>query len=128
MLWRTKKIPMARFCWPPPDYPSGFGKYEKEDAFYTNLGICTAEGALVLVQPYNIYVVRQATEGLMSTTKVNEKNVAIVNDSRQVTWVRLWVWAGSQHGIKSYVFAFIQLPLSPQLFLVEQGYYNRKFI
>lgn len=86
----------------------------KEDAFYTNLEFGTA-GMRGLVgagtNRINIYVVRQATEGLarlIESKGVNEKErgVAIAYDSRHFSPEFAFESAAvlAKHGIKSYVF------------------------
>ena len=86
----------------------------KEDAFYTNLEFGTA-GMRGLIgagtNRINIYVVRQATEGLarlIESKGVNEKErgVAIAYDSRHFSPEFAFESAAvlAKHGIKSYVF------------------------
>lgn len=86
----------------------------KEDAFYTNLEFGTA-GMRGLVgagtNRINIYVVRQATEGLARLTKSKggnekERGVAIAYDSRHFSPEFAFESAAvlAKHGIKSYVF------------------------
>ncbi len=86
----------------------------KEDAFYTNLEFGTA-GMRGLIgagtNRINIYVVRQATEGLarlIETKGGNEKErgVAIAYDSRHFSPEFAFESASvlAKHGIKSYVF------------------------
>lgn len=86
----------------------------KEDAFYTNLEFGTA-GMRGLIgagtNRINIYVVRQATEGLarlIESKGVNEKErgVAIAYDSRHFSPEFAFESATvlAKHGIKSYVF------------------------
>ena len=86
----------------------------KEDAFYTNLEFGTA-GMRGLIgagtNRINIYVVRQATEGLarlIESKGGNEKNrgVAIAYDSRHFSPEFAFESAAvlAKHGIKSYVF------------------------
>ncbi|WP_270308071.1 phospho-sugar mutase [Streptococcus koreensis] len=86
----------------------------KEDAFYTNLEFGTA-GMRGLIgagtNRINIYVVRQATEGLarlIETKGGNEKErgVAIAYDSRHFSPEFAFESAAvlAKHGIKSYVF------------------------
>ncbi|EOT4861075.1 TPA: phospho-sugar mutase [Streptococcus pyogenes] len=86
----------------------------KEDAFYTNLGFGTAgmRGYIGAgTNRINIYVVRQATEGLakLIETKGEEakkRGVAIAYDSRHFSPEFAFESAQvlAQHGIKSYVF------------------------
>lgn len=86
----------------------------KEDAFYTNLEFGTA-GMRGLVgagtNRINIYVVRQATEGLARLIeskggKEKERGVAIAYDSRHFSPEFAFESAAvlAKHGIKSYVF------------------------
>ena len=86
----------------------------KEDAFYTNLEFGTA-GMRGLIgagtNRINIYVVRQATEGLarLIESKVGnekERGVAIAYDSRHFSPEFAFESAAvlAKHGIKSYVF------------------------
>lgn len=86
----------------------------KEDAFYTNLEIGTA-GMRGLVgagtNRINIYVVRQATEGLARLIESKggnekERGVAIAYDSRHFSPEFAFESAAvlAKHGIKSYVF------------------------
>lgn len=86
----------------------------KEDAFYTNLEFGTA-GMRGLVgagtNRINIYVVRQATEGLARLIESKggnekERGVAIAYDSRHFSPEFAFESAAvlSKHGIKSYVF------------------------
>ncbi|VNM87148.1 phosphoglucomutase [Streptococcus pneumoniae] len=86
----------------------------KEDAFYTNLEFGTA-GMRGLVgagtNRINIYVVRQATEGLARLIKSKggnekERGVAIAYDSRHFSPEFAFESAAvlAKHGIKSYVF------------------------
>ncbi|HGL8861209.1 TPA: phospho-sugar mutase [Streptococcus pneumoniae] len=86
----------------------------KEDAFYTNLEFGTA-GMRGLVgagtNRINIYVVRQATEGLARLIESkggneNERGVAIAYDSRHFSPEFAFESAAvlAKHGIKSYVF------------------------
>ncbi|WP_368537189.1 phospho-sugar mutase [Streptococcus pneumoniae] len=86
----------------------------KEDAFYTNLEFGTA-GMRGLVgagtNRINIYVVRQATEGLARLIKSKggnekERGIAIAYDSRHFSPEFAFESAAvlAKHGIKSYVF------------------------
>lgn len=86
----------------------------KEDAFYTNLEFGTA-GMRGLIgagtNRINIYVVRQATEGLARLIeskgeKEKERGVAIAYDSRHFSSEFAFESAAvlAKHGIKSYVF------------------------
>ncbi|TVX42260.1 phospho-sugar mutase [Streptococcus pneumoniae] len=86
----------------------------KEDAFYTNLEFGTA-GMRGLVgagtNRINIYVVRQATEGLARLIESKggnekERGVAIAYDSRHFSPEFAFEFAAvlAKHGIKSYVF------------------------
>ncbi|SNG48049.1 phosphomannomutase [Streptococcus pneumoniae] len=86
----------------------------KEDAFYTNLEFGTA-GMRGLVgagtNRINIYVVRQATEGLARLIEAKggnekERGVAIAYDSRHFSPEFAFESAAvlAKHGIKSYVF------------------------
>ena len=86
----------------------------KEDAFYTNLEFGTA-GMRGLIgagtNRINIYVVRQATEGLARLTESKggnekERGVAIAYDSRHFSPEFAFESAAvlAKHGIKSYVF------------------------
>lgn len=86
----------------------------KEDAFYTNLEFGTA-GMRGLVgagtNRINIYVVRQATEGLARLIESKggnekERGVAIAYDSRHFSLEFAFESAAvlAKHGIKSYVF------------------------
>lgn len=86
----------------------------KEDAFYTNLEFGTA-GMRGLIgagtNRINIYVVRQATEGLASLIESKggnekERGVAIAYDSRHFSPEFAFESAAvlAKHGIKSYVF------------------------
>ena len=86
----------------------------KEDAFYTNLEFGTA-GMRGLIgagtNRINIYVVRQATEGLARLIeskggKEKERGVAIAYDSRHFSPEFAFESAAvlAKHGIKSYVF------------------------
>lgn len=86
----------------------------KEDAFYTNLEFGTA-GMRGLIgagtNRINIYVVRQATEGLARLIKSKggnekERGVAIAYDSRHFSPEFAFESAAvlAKHGIKSYVF------------------------
>ena len=86
----------------------------KEDAFYTNLEFGTA-GMRVLIgagtNRINIYVVRQATEGLARLIESKggnekERGVAIAYDSRHFSPEFAFESAAvlAKHGIKSYVF------------------------
>lgn len=86
----------------------------KEDAFYTNLEFGTA-GMRGLVgagtNRINIYVVRQATEGLARLIELKggnekERGVAIAYDSRHFSPEFAFESAAvlAKHGIKSYVF------------------------
>ena len=86
----------------------------KEDAFYTNIEFGTAgmRGYIgAVTNSINIYVVRQATEGLakLIETKGDEakkRGVAIAYDSRHFSPEFAFESAQvlAQHGIKSYVF------------------------
>lgn len=86
----------------------------KEDAFYTNLEFGTAgmRGYIGAgTNRINIYVVRQATEGLAQLIESKEKSlkargVAIAYDSRHFYQEFAFESAQvlAQHGIKSYVF------------------------
>lgn len=86
----------------------------KEDAFYTNLEFGTAgmRGYIGAgTNRINIYVVRQATEGLAQLIESKEKSlkargVAIAYDSRHFSQEFAFESAQvlAQHGIKSYVF------------------------
>lgn len=86
----------------------------KEDAFYTNLEFGTAGMRGVIgagTNRINIYVVRQATEGLakLIETKdqaIKQRGVAIAYDSRHFSSEFAFESAQvlAQHGIKSYVF------------------------
>ena len=86
----------------------------KEDAFYTNLEFGTAGMRGLIgagINRINIYVVRQATEGLarlIESKGVNEKErgVAIAYDSRHFSPEFAFESAAvlAKHGIKSYVF------------------------
>lgn len=86
----------------------------KEDAFYTNLEFGTAgmRGYIGAgTNRINIYVVRQATEGLAQLIESKEKSlkargVAIAYDSRYFSQEFAFESAQvlAQHGIKSYVF------------------------
>ncbi len=86
----------------------------KEDAFYTNLEFGTAGMRGVIgagTNRINIYVVRQATEGLakLFETKdqaTKDRGVAIAYDSRHFSSEFAFESAQvlAQHGIKSYVF------------------------
>ena len=86
----------------------------KEDALYTNLEFGTARMRGYIgagTNPINIYVVRQATEGLakLIETKGEEakkRGVAIAYDSRHFSPEFAFESAQvlAQHGIKSYVF------------------------
>ena len=86
----------------------------KEDAFYTNLEFGTA-GMRGLIgagtNRINIYVVRQATEGLARLIESKggnekERGVAIAHDSRHFSPEFAFESAAvlAKHGIKSYVF------------------------
>lgn len=86
----------------------------KEDAFYTNLEFGTA-GMRALIgagtNRINIYVVRQATEGLARLIESKggnekERGVAIAYDSRHFSPEFAFESAAvlAKHGIKSYVF------------------------
>ena len=86
----------------------------KEDAFYTNLEFGTA-GMRGLIgagtNRINIYVVRQATEGLARLIESKggnekERGVAIAYDSRHFSPEFAFESAAvlAKHGIKSYVF------------------------
>ena len=86
----------------------------KEDAFYTNLEFGTA-GMRGLIgagtNRINIYVVRQATEGLARLIESKggnekERGVAIASDSRHFSPEFAFESAAvlAKHGIKSYVF------------------------
>ncbi|HEP2411375.1 TPA: phospho-sugar mutase [Streptococcus pyogenes] len=101
-----------------PDYLRqellSMGEKTKEDAFYTNLEFGTAgmRGYIGAgTNRINIYVVRQATEGLakLIETKGEEakkRGVAIAYDSRHFSPEFAFESAQvlAQHGIKSYVF------------------------
>lgn len=85
----------------------------KEDAFYTNLEFGTAgmRGYIGAgTNRINIYVVRQATEGLAKLIETKEeakkRGVAIAYDSRHFSPEFAFESAQvlAQHGIKSYVF------------------------
>ncbi|WP_165212796.1 phospho-sugar mutase [Streptococcus tangpeifui] len=86
----------------------------KEDAFYTNLEFGTAGMRGIIgagTNRINIYVVRQATEGLakLIETKdqaIKQRGVAIAYDSRHFSPEFAFESAQvlAQHGIKSYVF------------------------
>ncbi|HGQ1508778.1 TPA: phospho-sugar mutase [Streptococcus pneumoniae] len=101
-----------------PDYLrqdlENMDKKTKEDAFYTNLEFGTA-GMRGLVgagtNRINIYVVRQATEGLARLIESKggnekERGVAIAYDSRHFSPEFAFESAAvlAKHGIKSYVF------------------------
>ncbi|HES9850220.1 TPA: phospho-sugar mutase [Streptococcus pneumoniae] len=101
-----------------PDYLSqdleNMDEKTKEDAFYTNLEFGTA-GMRGLVgagtNRINIYVVRQATEGLARLIESKggnekERGVAIAYDSRHFSPEFAFESAAvlAKHGIKSYVF------------------------
>ncbi|COA54008.1 phosphomannomutase [Streptococcus pneumoniae] len=90
----------------------------KEDAFYTNLEFGTA-GMRGLVgagtNRINIYVVRQATEGLARLIESKggnekERGVAIAYDSRHFSPEFAFESAAvlAKHGIKSYVFEILR--------------------
>ncbi|HGQ1422440.1 TPA: phospho-sugar mutase [Streptococcus pneumoniae] len=102
----------------PPDYLrqdlENMDEKTKEDAFYTNLEFGTA-GMRGLVgagtNRINIYVVRQATEGLARLIESKggnekERGVAIAYDSRHFSPEFAFESAAvlAKHGIKSYVF------------------------
>ncbi|WP_269796822.1 phospho-sugar mutase [Streptococcus sp. SM5] len=95
----------------------------KEDAFYTNLEFGTA-GMRGLIgagtNRINIYVVRQATEGLARLIESKggnekERGVAIAYDSRHFSPEFAFESAAvlAKHGIKSYV--FVSLRPTPEL-------------
>ena len=101
-----------------PDYLrkdlEGMDEKTKEDAFYTNLEFGTA-GMRGLIgagtNRINIYVVRQATEGLARLIESKggnekERGVAIAYDSRHFSPEFAFESAAvlAKHGIKSYVF------------------------
>ena len=101
-----------------PDYLrqdlENMDKKTKEDAFYTNLEFGTA-GMRGLIgagtNRINIYVVRQATEGLARLIESKggnekERGVAIAYDSRHFSPEFAFESAAvlAKHGIKSYVF------------------------
>ena len=101
-----------------PDYLrqdlNNMDKKTKEDAFYTNLEFGTA-GMRGLIgagtNRINIYVVRQATEGLARLIESKggnekERGVAIAYDSRHFSPEFAFESAAvlAKHGIKSYVF------------------------
>ena len=101
-----------------PDYLredlEGMDEKTKEDAFYTNLEFGTA-GMRGLIgagtNRINIYVVRQATEGLARLIEekgeeFKKRGVAIAYDSRHFSPEFAFESAAvlSKHGIKSYVF------------------------
>ena len=101
-----------------PDYLrqdlENMGEKTKEDAFYTNLEFGTA-GMRGLIgagtNRINIYVVRQATEGLARLIESKggnekERGVAIAYDSRHFSPEFAFESAAvlAKHGIKSYVF------------------------
>ena len=101
-----------------PDYLrkelEGMDEKTKEDAFYTNLEFGTA-GMRGLIgagtNRINIYVVRQATEGLASLIEekgdeFKKRGVAIAYDSRHFSPEFAFESAAvlAKHGIKSYVF------------------------
>lgn len=101
-----------------PDYLSqdleNMDEKTKEDAFYTNLEFGTA-GMRGLIgagtNRINIYVVRQATEGLARLIESKggnekERGVAIAYDSRHFSPEFAFESAAvlAKHGIKSYVF------------------------
>lgn len=86
----------------------------KEDAFYTNLEFGTA-GMRGLIgagtNRINIFVVRQATEGLAKLieskdSSLKQRGVAIAYDSRHFSQKFAFESAQvlAEHGIKSYVF------------------------
>ena len=88
----------------------------KEDAFYTNLEFGTA-GMRGLIgagtNRINIYVVRQATEGLAQLIdskgeEAKKRGVAIAYDSRHLLFQKFAFESCDKfwqlHGIKSYVF------------------------
>ncbi|MGT2929755.1 phospho-sugar mutase [Streptococcus dentasini] len=86
----------------------------KEDAFYTNLEFGTAGMRGIIgagTNRINIYVVRQATEGLAKLIETKgdatkQRGVAIAYDSRHFSPEFAFESAQvlAQHGIKSYVF------------------------
>ena len=101
-----------------PDYLredlNGMDEKTKEDAFYTNLEFGTA-GMRGLIgagtNRINIYVVRQATEGLARLIEekgdeFKKRGVAIAYDSRHFSPEFAFESAAvlAKHGIKSYVF------------------------
>ena len=101
-----------------PDYLrkelEGMDEKDKEDAFYTNLEFGTA-GMRGLIgagtNRINIYVVRQATEGLARLIEekgdeFKKRGVAIAYDSRHFSPEFAFESAAvlAKHGIKSYVF------------------------
>lgn len=101
-----------------PDYLrkelEGMDEKSKEDAFYTNLEFGTA-GMRGLIgagtNRINIYVVRQATEGLARLIEekgdeFKKRGVAIAYDSRHFSPEFAFESAAvlAKHGIKSYVF------------------------
>ena len=101
-----------------PDYLrkdlEGMDEKTKEDAFYTNLEFGTA-GMRGLIgagtNRINIYVVRQATEGLARLIEekgdeFKKRGVAIAYDSRHFSSEFAFESAAvlAKHGIKSYVF------------------------
>ena len=98
----------------------------KEDAFYTNLEFGTAGMRGIIgagTNRINIYVVRQATEGLakLIETKgedVKKRGVAIAYDSRHFSPEFAFESAQvlAKHGIKTYVFE--SLRPTPELFVI----------
>ena len=95
-------------------YLEGMDEKTKEDAFYTNLEFGTA-GMRGLIgagtNRINIYVVRQATEGLARLIEekgdeFKKRGVAIAYDSRHFSPEFAFESAAvlAKHGIKSYVF------------------------
>ncbi|WP_062005310.1 phospho-sugar mutase [Streptococcus cristatus] len=105
-----------------PDYLrkdlEGMDEKTKEDAFYTNLEFGTA-GMRGLIgagtNRINIYVVRQATEGLARLIEekgdeFKKRGVAIAYDSRHFSPEFAFESAAvlAKHGIKSYVFGSLR--------------------
>lgn len=94
----------------------------KEDAFYTNLEFGTAgmRGYIGAgTNRINIYVVRQATEGLAKLVEskgetAKKAGVAIAYDSRHFSPEFAFESAQvlAAHGIKSYVFESLRTPYS----------------
>ena len=101
-----------------PDYLrkelEGMDEKTKEDAFYTNLEFGTAGMRGLIgagINRINIYVVRQATEGLARLIEekgdeFKKRGVAIAYDSRHFSPEFAFESAAvlAKHGIKSYVF------------------------